>query len=31
MDFYKGEVAEKLASFIQAKGGYVTLEDLEKI
>jgi len=28
--FYKGEVAEKLASFIQAKGGYVTLEDLEK-
>ena len=28
--FYKGEVAEKLASFIQAKGGYLTIEDLEK-
>ena len=28
--FYKGEVAEKLASFIQAKGGYVTTEDLGK-
>jgi len=28
--FYKGEVAEKLASFIQAKGGYLTVEDLEK-
>ncbi|MDP5231170.1 MAG: gamma-glutamyltransferase [Cellulophaga sp.] len=28
--FYKGEVAEKLANYIQAKGGYVTVEDLEK-
>ena len=28
--FYKGEVAEKLANFIQAKGGYLTIEDLEK-
>ncbi|MEQ8420764.1 MAG: gamma-glutamyltransferase [Arenibacter algicola] len=28
--FYKGEVAEKLANFIQAKGGYLTVEDLEK-
>ena len=28
--FYKGEVAEKLASFIKAKGGYLTIEDLEK-
>ena len=28
--FYKGEVAEKLASYIQAKGGYLTIEDLEK-
>lgn len=28
--FYKGEVAQKLASFIQEKGGYVTEEDLEK-
>ncbi|MEX0315838.1 MAG: gamma-glutamyltransferase [Allomuricauda sp.] len=28
--FYKGEVAEELASFIQEKGGYVTVEDLEK-
>lgn len=28
--FYKGEVAEKLADFIQAKGGYLTTEDLEK-
>lgn len=28
--FYKGEVAKKLASFIQEKGGYVTEEDLEK-
>jgi gamma-glutamyltranspeptidase/glutathione hydrolase len=28
--FYKGEVAEKLAHFIQAKGGYITIEDLEK-
>ena len=28
--FYKGEVAEKLASFIQEKGGFITVEDLEK-
>ncbi len=28
--FYKGEVAEKLASFIQEKGGFITTEDLEK-
>ncbi len=28
--FYKGEVAKKLASFIQEKGGFVTEEDLEK-
>lgn len=28
--FYKGEVAEKLANFIQAKGGYITIEDLGK-
>lgn len=28
--FYKGEVAEKLANFIQAKGGYLTIEDLQK-
>lgn len=28
--FYRGEVAEKLANFIQAKGGYLTIEDLEK-
>ncbi|RDY61470.1 gamma-glutamyltransferase [Flagellimonas nanhaiensis] len=28
--FYKGEVAEKLASFIQEKGGFITEEDLEK-
>jgi len=28
--FYKGETAQKLASFIQEKGGYVTEEDLEK-
>lgn len=28
--FYKGEVAEKLAEFIQTKGGYVTTQDLEK-
>ncbi|MEM9649710.1 MAG: gamma-glutamyltransferase, partial [Bacteroidota bacterium] len=27
--FYKGEVAEKLSSFIQEKGGFVTMEDLE--
>ena len=29
-EFYKGETAKKLVSFIQEKGGYVTLEDLEK-
>lgn len=28
--FYKGEVAEKIARHIQKKGGYITLEDLEK-
>ena len=28
--FYKGEVARKLATFIQEKGGFVTEEDLEK-
>lgn len=28
--FYKGEVAKKLANFIQDKGGYITEEDLEK-
>lgn len=28
--FYKGEVAQKLASFIQENGGFVTEEDLEK-
>ena len=28
--FYKGEVAKKLAAFIQEKGGYITEEDLEK-
>lgn len=28
--FYKGEVAEKLATFIQEKGGFVTVEDLAK-
>ncbi|MCL6265830.1 gamma-glutamyltransferase [Flagellimonas myxillae] len=28
--FYKGEVAEKLASFIQEQGGFVTVEDLER-
>ena len=28
--FYKGEIAEKLANFVQAKGGYITMEDLEK-
>lgn len=27
-EFYKGETAEKLADFIQSKGGYVTKEDL---
>lgn len=29
-EFYKGETAKKLASFIQEKGGYVTEEDLQK-
>lgn len=28
--FYKGEVAQKLASFIQEKGGFITEEDLAK-
>lgn len=28
--FYKGEVAQKLAAFIQENGGYVTEEDLAK-
>ncbi|MDT0607676.1 gamma-glutamyltransferase [Croceitalea rosinachiae] len=28
--FYKGETAQKLASFIQEKGGFITEEDLEK-
>jgi gamma-glutamyltranspeptidase/glutathione hydrolase len=28
--FYKGETGQKLAAFIQEKGGYVTEEDLEK-
>jgi len=28
--FYKGEVAQKLAAFIQKNGGYVTEEDLAK-
>ena len=28
--FYKGEVAQKLAAFIQANGGFVTEEDLAK-
>ncbi|RNC89973.1 MAG: gamma-glutamyltransferase [Allomuricauda sp.] len=28
--FYKGEVAQKLAEFIQEKGGFITTEDLEK-
>lgn len=28
--FYKGEVAKKLANYIQEKGGFVTTEDLEK-
>ncbi|AWX46217.1 Gamma-glutamyltransferase [Flagellimonas maritima] len=28
--FYKGEVAEKLAAFMQEKGGYITEEDLAK-
>jgi gamma-glutamyltranspeptidase/glutathione hydrolase len=29
-EFYKGETAKKLAAFIQAKGGFVTEEDLAK-
>ncbi len=29
-EFYKGETAKKLASFIQEKGGFVTEEDLAK-
>ncbi len=28
--FYKGEIAQKLASFIQDKGGFITEEDLAK-
>ena len=28
--FYKGEVAQKLASFVQEHGGFITEEDLEK-
>jgi gamma-glutamyltranspeptidase/glutathione hydrolase len=28
--FYKGEIAQKLAAFIQEKGGYITEEDLDK-
>lgn len=28
--FYKGETAQKLASFIQENGGFITEEDLEK-
>ena len=28
--FYKGEVAEKLANFVQENGGLITVEDLEK-
>lgn len=28
--FYKGEIAKKIATFIQKNGGYVTEEDLEK-
>ncbi|MFD2585507.1 gamma-glutamyltransferase [Croceitalea marina] len=28
--FYKGEVAKKLAAFIQENGGFITEEDLEK-
>ena len=29
-EFYKGETAQKLVNFIQDRGGYITLEDLEK-
>lgn len=28
--FYKGEVAQKLAAFIQSEGGFITEEDLER-
>lgn len=28
--FYRGEIAQKLADFIQKNGGYITVEDLEK-
>ncbi|NVN18301.1 gamma-glutamyltransferase [Muricauda sp. HICW] len=28
--FYKGEIAQKLAAFVQEKGGLITEEDLEK-
>lgn len=28
--FYTGEIAQKLADFIQKNGGYITVEDLEK-
>ncbi len=28
--FYKGQIAQKLASFIQENGGFITEEDLEK-
>ena len=28
--FYKGEVAQKLVTFLQKRGGIITLEDLEK-
>lgn len=28
--FYKGEVAQKLAAFVQSKGGFITEEDLAK-
>ncbi|MBO0323126.1 gamma-glutamyltransferase [Muricauda sp. CAU 1633] len=28
--FYKGEVAQKLAAFVQENGGFITMEDLEK-
>ncbi len=29
-EFYKGKTGEKLVKFVQEKGGYITLEDLEK-
>ncbi|SFC29853.1 gamma-glutamyltranspeptidase / glutathione hydrolase [Flagellimonas taeanensis] len=28
--FYKGEVAQKLAAFVQENGGYITVEDLSR-